>query len=151
MKTKLAADYCVDTARIYVHGMSGGAYFTNQLGRWRQSVIRAIAPQSGGGPFGIAGSDFDPATGNLTVSGPVAAFIVHGQSDGVVTLSEGQKSLTYWRMANKSTAGQAAASPSPCQKQNGGMKPVVFCSIPGLGHSIWTSSPAAIWQFFQAN
>jgi hypothetical protein len=27
----------------------------------------------------------------------------------------------------------------------------VFCSIPGLGHTIWTSSPAAIWQFFQAN
>ena len=101
MVTSISTTYCADKARVYVHGMSGGAYFTNQLGRWRSSAIRAIAPQSGGGP--------------------------------------------------KSTPGQAATTPSPCQKQNGTVDQVVFCAIPGLNHAIWSGAPAAIWQFFAAN
>ena len=93
--------------------MSGGAYFVNQLGRWKNTALRAIAPMSGGGPFGIGSGDFDPQTGNLKVTGPLAACIVHGQSDGSVNITEAQKSLTYWRAAAKSTAGQAATNPSP--------------------------------------
>ncbi len=151
MNAAIAATYCVDPKRVYAHGMSGGAYFVNQLGRWRGSALRAVAPQSGGGPFGNGSADFDPQTGTLKLGVPVAAFIVHGTSDGAVGLAEGQKSLDYWRRANKSAAGQAATTPSPCQKQNGGTKPVVFCAIPGMGHTIWTGAPAAIWQFFGAN
>jgi polyhydroxybutyrate depolymerase len=149
--TSIATTYCVNKARVYAHGSSGGAFFTNQLGRWRSSAIRGIAAQSGGGPFGVTGgNDFD-GTGALTRTGPVAAFIVHGQADGSVNISSAQQSLAYWRAANKSTAGQTATAPSPCQKQNGGTKPVVWCSIPGLGHAIWPSSAAAIWSFFAAN
>lgn len=149
--TSIAATYCVNKTRVYAHGSSGGAFFTNQLGRWRSAAIRGIAAQSGGGPFGVSGAnDFDN-TGELTRTGPVAAFIVHGQADGAVNISSAEKSLAYWRAANKSTAGQTSTSPSPCQKQNGGTKPVVWCSIPGLGHAIWPSSAAAIWSFFAAN
>lgn len=151
MVTALSTTYCVDSARVYAHGMSGGAYFVNQLGRWRPSALRGIAPMSGGGPFGIAGADFDPATGNLKVGPALPAFIVHGQSDGAVNITEGQKSLAYWRAAAKSTAGQTATAPSPCQRQNGGTKPVIFCSIPGLGHTLWTGSAAGVWQFFSNN
>lgn len=151
MITQLSARYCVDTTRVYAHGMSGGAYFVNQLGRWKNTALRAIAPMSGGGPFGIGSGDFDPQTGNLKVTGPLAAFIVHGQSDGSVNITEAQKSLTYWRAAAKSTAGQAATNPSPCQRQNGGLKPVVYCAIPGLGHTIWTGAAAGVWSFFSAN
>ena len=106
---------------------------------------------SGGGPFGITAADFDPATGSLKVVPALPAFIVHGQSDGTVNITEGQKSLAYWRTAAKSTAGQTATAPSPCQRQNGGTKPVVFCSIPGLGHTLWTGSAAGVWQFFSNN
>lgn len=151
MTAAIKAAYCVDASRVYAHGMSGGAYFTNQLGRWRGNVLRGVAPQSGGGPFGNGSGDFDPQTGSLKLGVPVAAFIVHGSSDGSVTLSEGQKSLAYWRLANKSTSGQAATTPSPCQRQNGGTKPVVFCTISGMGHTLWTGAPAAIWKFFQDN
>jgi polyhydroxybutyrate depolymerase len=145
------ATYCVNTARVYVHGMSGGGYFTNQLGRWRATAIRAIAPQSAGGPFGIQASDYDPTSGGLTINGAVPAFIVHGQADTTVPISEGMKSLTYWRSADHSASGQAASPPSPCQKQNGGTKPILFCAIPGLTHAIWAGAPAAIWQFFATN
>jgi len=151
MTAAIKTTYCVDTKRVYAHGMSGGAYFANQLGRWRGDVLRGVAPQSGGGPFGNGAGDFDPQTGNLKLGVPVAAFIVHGASDTAVRLAEGQKSLAYWRLANKSATGQTATAPSPCQRQNGGTKPVVFCTIPGMGHTIWTGAPAAIWQFFQEN
>ncbi|MDB4940608.1 MAG: hypothetical protein JWP97_142, partial [Labilithrix sp.] len=145
------ATYCVDKKRVLVHGMSGGAYFTNQLGRWRATAIRAIAPMSGGGPFGIQNSDYDPKNGELTVNGPVPALMIHGLADTSVPITEGQKSLAYWRMADKSASGQSATTPSPCQKQNGGTKVVTFCAIPGLTHAIWSGAPAAVWQFFQAS
>ncbi len=151
MTAAIATTYCVDTRRVYVHGSSGGAYFTNQLARWRNGAIRAIAPQSGGGPFGNGASDFDPATGSLRLTGPMAAFIVHGQSDGVVLPAEGLKSLAYWRLANGSAAGDTATSPSPCRVQNGGSKRLVYCAVPGLAHAGWSSAPAAIWQFFASN
>jgi polyhydroxybutyrate depolymerase len=151
MIAAIATTYCADKARVFVHGMSGGGYFTNQIGRWRATAIRAIAPQSAGGPFGIQASDYDPKGGNLTVNGPVPALMVHGLADTTVPLSEGQKSLAYWRLADKSAAGQSATTPSPCQKQNGGTKPVVFCAIPGLQHQIWSGAPAAIWSFFSAS
>lgn len=151
MTAAIKAKYCINAAKVYVHGSSGGAYFTNQLARWRNSAIRAIAPQSGGGPFGNGASDFNPANGTLKLTGPMAALIVHGQADTSVLPAEGVKSLTYWRLANGSTAGDAATTPSPCRKQNGGTKPLVYCSIPGLGHTGWTGAPAAIWQFFAAN
>ena len=151
MTAAIKRTYCIDAARVYVHGSSGGAYFTNQLARWRNSAIRAIAPQSGGGPFGNGASDFDPATGSLKLTGPMAALIVHGQADTSVLPAEGLKSLAYWRLANGSTAGDTATTPTPCRKQNGGTKRLVYCSIPGLGHTGWSEAPAAIWQFFAAN
>ncbi len=151
MITAISTTYCVDKTKVYAHGMSGGAYFVNQLGRWRTSALRALAPMSGGGPFGNAAADFDPATGSLRIGAPLAVFMVHGQNDGSVNIAEGMKSLTYWRAAARNTAGQAATTPSPCQRQNGGTKPVVFCSIPGLGHTLWTGSAAGVWQFFAAN
>ena len=151
MVAQISTTYCADGKRVYVHGMSGGGYFTNQIGRWRATAIRAIAPQSGGGPFGIGAVDYDPAGGQLTINGPVPALMIHGLADTTVPISEGQSSLAYWRRADKSTTGQAATAPSPCQQQNGGTKPVVFCAVPGLQHQIWTGAPAAIWLFFAAN
>ena len=151
MVAQISTTYCADKKRVYVHGMSGGGYFTNQIGRWRATAIRAIAPQSGGGPFGIGAVDYDPVGGQLTVNGAVAAMMIHGLSDTAVPISEGQSSLAYWRRADTSSAGQAATAPSPCQKQNGGARPVHFCAIPGLQHEIWTGAPAAIWSFFAAN
>ena len=149
MVASITTTYCADKARVYAHGMSGGAYFTNQLGRWRSSAIRAIAPQSGGGPFGVLGSDFD--ANGVTLTGAVPSLMVHGLADTTVPISEGQQSLGYWRRADKSATGQAATTPSPCQKQNGGSKTVIFCAIPGLNHAIWPGAAAVIWQFFAAN
>jgi len=145
---QVSATYCVDSKKVFLHGMSGGAYFANQLARWKAPEIKGVAPQSGGGPFGINGSDF--TNGNISVNGQVAAFIVHGDADNSVALSEGQKSLAYWEMADMATTSSTPAMPSPCVKQNGSGAPVYFCKIPGMGHTIWTGAPAGIWQFFSS-
>ena len=144
---QVSAAYCVNPKKVFVHGMSGGAYFTNQLGRWRASVIHGVAPQSGGGPFGINGSDYN-AMGKLTITNPVPAFIVHGDADNSVAITEGQKSLAFWEYANMaSTTTSAPGGPSPCVKQSSG-QPVYWCKIPGMGHTIWSGAPVGIWQFF---
>ena len=95
MLSSLEGDYSVDPKAVFITGMSGGAYFVNQLGRWRATEIWGEAPMSGGGPFGNGDSDF--SDGNITVNGQVPALIIHGDADGVVDISEGKKSLSYWR------------------------------------------------------
>jgi len=147
--SSLTKTYCIDKKKVFIHGMSGGAYFVNQLARWKAPEIRGAAPQSGGGPYGINGSDYN-AMGNLSVNGAVPVFIVHGNADTSVPLTEGQKSYTYWQGADQTKTGTAAVSPSPCVKQNGGVVPVEWCVIPGMGHTIWPGAAAGIWAFFAA-
>ena len=152
MLATLSAAYSVDISRVYITGMSGGAYFANQLARWRQSVVWGNAPQSGGGPYGNGDSDFND--GNLTVPGPVPSLIIHGSADDVVALSEGEKSLTYWGGANgcskvTSTSGTAYGT-SPCLLEPSCASPVVWCEIPGMAHTIWADAPTAIWSFFSS-
>ncbi len=147
---QVSTTYCVNGKKVFIHGMSGGAYFANQLGRWRASAIAAVAPQSGGGPFGISGADYDK-TGNLTITNPVPAFIIHGDADNSVPMTEGQKSLAFWEYANMaSTTMSAPGGPSPCVKQSGGKAAVYWCKIPGMGHTIWSGAAAGIWAFFSA-
>src|SRR4051812_2917958 len=50
----LEQSLCVDEARVFATGHSSGGFFTNTLGCQRGNVLRAIAPVSGGGPFGGA-------------------------------------------------------------------------------------------------
>jgi polyhydroxybutyrate depolymerase len=152
MLSTLSNAYSVDTSRVYITGMSGGAYFTNQLARWRESEVWGNAPQSGGGPFGNGDSDF--TDGNLTVNGPVPSLIIHGSADSTVDISEGEKSLTYWGGANGCSGvtpkSGTAHGTSPCLLEPGCSSPVVWCEIPGMNHTIWTDAPTAIWSFFSS-
>ncbi len=152
MLTTLSGAYSIDTSRVYITGMSGGAYFTNQLARWRQSVVWGNAPQSGGGPFGNGDSDFND--GNLSVPGPVPTLIIHGSADTTVDIGEGEKSLTYWGGANGCSGvtpkSGTAYGTSPCLLEPSCSSPVVWCEIPGMNHTIWTDAPAAIWSFFSS-
>lgn len=142
---ELSASHCVDRARVFVTGFSNGAYFANHLAFRRGSAIRAVAPQAGGGPYaGDYGAD-----GELVVDGRVPAMIVHGANDGSVALSEGKKSLAYWQRANGcDVTTSSPVEPSPCVQYAGCERPVIFCEVPGLGHSIWDGAPSAVAAFF---
>lgn len=142
--------YCIDTNRVFVAGVSNGAFFANQLGCIRGGSIRAIASHSGGGP---ESADYS-FTGTLQCpQKPVAALIVHGTADTEVELSKGQASRDHWTKVNGCRPGGLEIfDPAPCRSQLNCAqdRPVVWCEIPDLGHTIWSEGPRATWNFFSS-
>ena len=141
---------CIDSHRVFVTGFSNGAYMANQLGCRRGDRIRGIASHSGGGPYETQGSY--NSEGNLVCSGkPVAALVIHGESDTTVPPSEGQKSIDHFSHANHCSSGaQASALIAPCVGVAGCYQPVDVCRIPALGHTMWKESGKAMWSFIEA-
>jgi polyhydroxybutyrate depolymerase len=86
MLEDLATAFHIDRQRVYVFGLSSGAYFANELGCARAKSIAAIAAIEGGGPYGQC-------------EGSVDALVVHDKNDPVVPLSEGNASLAHWQKA----------------------------------------------------
>lgn len=144
----LQSSYCGD-GRSFLTGISRGAYFVNQVACHTSVSLRGIASHAGGGPFGVLAREYD-ANGNLVCSSPpVAALQVHGTSDGVVSLREGQSSRDHWRRVNACTSTTTAATlPSPCVTYTGCARPEVWCAVSGLGHAFWSQAATATWSFF---
>jgi polyhydroxybutyrate depolymerase len=145
----LRRTYCVDDTRIFATGMSRGAYFVNQLVCRSQTSFRAIASHSGGGPFGVADSEWD-GQGNLLCPATVSALQVHGLADTVVPLSEGVKAREFWRAKNACGSATSPYGTSPCVSYAGCARPEVWCAVPGLGHARWASASRVTWDFFDA-
>jgi polyhydroxybutyrate depolymerase len=143
--------HCVDRDRVFVTGFSAGGYFSNQLACRRGDVIRALASFSGGGPFG-QDDEYDDKGDLVCAGGAVAALIVHGADDQTVGVDEGRKSRDHWRRTDGCAAGDGdPREPSPCKQLSACSEgsPVVYCEIPGLGHSIWPANGAKLtWDFF---
>lgn len=135
----VVADYCIDTSRIFVHGTSYGAFFTNTLGCARPSRLRGIAVSSGGGP-------------NFSCSGPVPFWGSHSQDDTTVGYTNGTRSRDTWLRLNQCSTNTVPSTPSPCVSYTGcsAGKPVEWCGLPSGGHTPppWTGS--AMWNFFQS-
>jgi polyhydroxybutyrate depolymerase len=145
--TELQGSHCGD-GRSFLTGISRGAYFVNQVACHTSVSLRGVASHAGGGPFGILDREYD-ANGNLVCpSPPVAALQVHGTSDGVVSLSEGQASRDHWRRVNACTTTTTSTSPSPCVAYTGCARPEVWCAIPGLAHAFWSQAATTTWSFF---
>lgn len=144
----LAKSACVDASKVFATGSSNGAYFVNQLGcRRGASLLRAIAPHSGSGPYD-QGSAYD-ADGHLQCAGkPVPAMIFHGLADTNVSPADGQATVDHWSWANGCTSSTKPTAPSPCVAFDGCRSPVVSCRIPNQGHRIWAQGPQATWDFF---
>jgi len=143
----LTTIYCVDSARIFATGMSRGAYFVNQLACRSRTAFRAVATHAGGGPFGVADSEWD-GQGNLACSATLSALQVQGLSDTVVPPSEGRKPRDFWRARNGCAATTSAYGTSPCVAYDGCARPEVWCAIPGLGHALWSNASQVTWDFF---
>ena len=139
--------WCVDTNRVFVTGFSKGAYMANQLACRRGDRIRAIASQSGGGPYENKGTYDDQ--GHLLCNGkPVASLVIHGLADHVVQPSEGQNSIDHWSYANQ--CADTRISRGACLVKQGCANEVVDCKIPGLGHALWPQAASVVWQFFDS-
>lgn len=139
MITELSAAYCVDASRIFATGHSFGGYMSNLVGCSRGTVVRAIAPVSGG----LLGGTCDR---------PVAAWIAHGDNDTVVEQSQSISARDRWRIANSCAATSAPTEPSPCVSYDGcsAGHAVTWCSFAGGHYPLPGFIRPAIWAFFEA-
>jgi poly(3-hydroxybutyrate) depolymerase len=139
MLSEISADYCVDAARVFATGHSYGGYMSNLLGCARPNVLRAIAPASGG----LAGD---------SCGGPVAAWLIHGSSDGTVPQSEGISARNHWITVNQCGATTTPTGQGECVSYDGCSPghPVTWCSFNGGHFPLPGYTKQAIWDFFAA-
>jgi poly(3-hydroxybutyrate) depolymerase len=139
MLVLLEQSLCVDEQRVFATGHSSGGFFTNTLGCQRGDVLRAIAPVSGGGPFG-----------GSRCTGEVAVWLAHGENDMTVPFATGEMSRDSWLGRNGCDAASTPTGvPAECVDYTGcdpGL-PVRWC-VHQNGHN-WPSFAAqGIWDFF---
>jgi polyhydroxybutyrate depolymerase len=89
---RLEADYCLDLRRVYVTGISNGAYFSHILATIYGDRVAAIGPVAGG--LGPVGKLCDPTR-------PMPAVIVHGAQDDVIPVEEGREARDFWIAFNQ--------------------------------------------------
>lgn len=144
------AQYCIDEHRVFAAGMSRGGFFSNILNcRLGSSVFRAVAPHSGS--IYAADSSGYTSSGHVLCEGAAApAILFHGVTDGSVPFTDGQYARDQWIWAESCGTTTHAYAPSPCVEYDGCTAPgrVVWCAIPGMGHSVWSMAGAASWAFF---
>jgi poly(3-hydroxybutyrate) depolymerase len=158
---QVEADYCIDKSKVFVAGYSSGAWEAYTLGCAAGDVIRGIAADEGG-----MRAVRPPCTGK------VAALLVAGEADtenpiGPLPPTDG----AYKRLGSPGsgpgrdellmrngctgteTVGYDPAY-SQCKKYTGcpAGYPVVWCSLPGVGHNSSTYggvnySPGPMWKF----
>ncbi len=147
----MADRYCIDRSRVFSTGYSSGAYFSNQLGCRRGSLFRGIASHAGGGPYG-ADDEYDESGRLVCPEAPVAALLVHGLDDGTVLPTEGQNSREHWRAVNGCDETSSPYAPNPCVAHTGcaAARPVVWCAVSGLEHTVWSRGAEVTWKFFSA-
>jgi poly(3-hydroxybutyrate) depolymerase len=145
----LVVEFGVDRARVFITGFSGGATMANALGcRMEADEIRGLGIHSGS-LYPLA-NDFT-YTGNGGVSCALpATVLVWGMNDNVggVDYATGQAVRDNHRATQNCSAATTPRDPAPCVAYAGCGRPVAWCAIPGLGHSIWNQAAAAIWGFF---
>jgi predicted esterase len=89
------SELCIDETRILAYGHSFGGNMSNEIGCYRGTTFRAIAPIAGGFLGGPGGC-----------SGKVAVMYIHNPMDSVVPYAGGAAACTYWH-------GQSACTNTP--------------------------------------
>lgn len=121
---KLTTEYSIDINRVYLTGMSNGAYFINIVAQERSEKIAAIAPHSGSlGALAYRG---------LKAKNKYAVIVIHGDADNILSVREGRKMQEAYKSAGHT---------------------VEYIEVAGLGH-MWANKIDVndkIWQFFLAH
>jgi poly(3-hydroxybutyrate) depolymerase len=116
--------YNIDRNRVYLTGISNGAFFINLLASQRATRVAAIASHSGGiGPVGQK---------QPQLKKKYAVLIIHGDKDETIKLKTGQHARDVYREWEH---------------------PVDYLEIPGLDHAWGTKAGVneKIWKFFEAH
>ena len=158
----LAAQRCIDPARVYATGYSGGGRMTSLLGCIRAERFAAIAPVVGlraGNPLASDPQQPDPATCHPSRPMPVMAFA--GSADTTNPIAGGGSS--YWQYPMRTAEARWAAidgcrkplatrslSAAVYEDVYGGCRAraeVIGRVTIGAGH-VWVADNEAMWAFF---
>jgi len=121
---KIAADYRIDSDRIYVVGMSNGGYFAHLVAKERSKTIAAVASHSG--PLGLQ------TLGGVKAERKFPVLIIHGDQDKILPVD--------WARENRDK-----------YKKEG--HEVLYVELAGTGHAWGTKADIneTIWKFFAAH
>lgn len=154
---RLSTEYAVPPGRVFVTGMSAGAFMANRLACDRADLVSAIAPVAGTLGAGVGCSP----------SRPVSVLMIHGTADPVVpfgggpmvgrggpsTILSAPATAERWRQADGCGpfVEQAAAGPVQLASASGcaAGAQVVLARVNGGGHD-WLDASQATGQFFAA-
>lgn len=103
---QMLQNYCIDQERVFAIGHSSGGYFSNILGCRFADRIRGIAS--------IAG-----ASQETNCQGRVAALVIHGVRDSVVSFDSGRASRDGYLARNACGTGVQPAPVQPCVAYSG--------------------------------
>lgn len=153
---ELSDRFPIDSSRVFGTGYSSGAFFINKIACRKTGFFRAIVSHAGGAPY----EEQDPAASKWPndftkcagQTGGVAAMVLHGQNDGVVTPDSGEFSAMYWASLNGCGDTRSSTEPSPCVKYDGcpSESPVLWCLIPDLSHLVWSDGAKVGWDFMRS-
>jgi polyhydroxybutyrate depolymerase len=135
--SKVNANLCIDSQRIFSTGFSFGGMMSYSVG-YEFDVFRAIAPCSG---------DLQVIPHKETYTAPLPIMAFHGDKDDFVTTARGRAARDKYLARNKCGSTTTPASPSPCVEYQGCSAPTFWCEFPGA-HNTWSEQPKAIWKFF---
>jgi polyhydroxybutyrate depolymerase len=152
MLTWLEQNYCIDTARIFSTGMSYGGMMSNTLGCQMPDVFRALGVMSGS-LYGTSSCS----------TKPIAVWFTHGDADTSVPIAGDQTardmfishngcSTTNTTTTTLTSTVDGGTVTTVCTIYNqctAGNYPVVWCPVPGEGHTIPSWAGAEIAKFFQ--
>jgi polyhydroxybutyrate depolymerase len=149
--TAVAAAHPIDRTRLFATGYSSGGFLANVLACHRPGMLRAIASNAGGAPYNQRekwSNGYPKCPGQK----PVATLALHGERDHSVGLDSGRFSAEYWAYVNGCKTDELETTGyAECHAYRGcpsGMA-VGFCSIPPLGHWVWSDAAEASWTFFE--
>jgi poly(3-hydroxybutyrate) depolymerase len=145
----LQAEFGINTGRVFVAGMSGGATMANVLGCYLgPHVIRGLGIHSG--TLYPIDEDFKyTATGGVSCPLPDVRFVwgAADAGDGT-TYAEGQAVRDNYRATQECAGTTTPVSPDPCVAYDGCTRAVEWCAIDGLPHAIWDGAAGAFATFF---
>jgi polyhydroxybutyrate depolymerase len=145
----LQAELNIDRNRVFLAGFSGGGTMANVLAcRMGFPEIRGVAVNAGS-LYPIDGDFTYTGNGGVSCALP-ATMLLWGEADNTpgVSYATGIGIRNNVTATHACQASSSAFAPSPCVLYNGCQRDVAWCSIPGMGHSIWAQAATASWAFF---
>jgi poly(3-hydroxybutyrate) depolymerase len=147
--TTLELNLCVDKSKLYMEGYSSGSWLTNLLGCVRANVIRGQGNATGGLPKVPA-----------ECQGPIAAMLVHDDTDTMNTIQEGMKARDRIKAINGCSDETMpyqwdvnANTMSTCVAYQGCKAgyPLIWCPTHNKGHSDQVPiTTVGLWKFWSS-